>query len=325
MEERQTLVVAADGSGDYTTLSAAAAACAARPDRPVRFYLRRGIYAERPFLELADYRIEGEGPAHTVLTAGIGGRFPWPGEAKTGTFRSQTLFLGGGCAVVRGLTVQNTAGDGADAGQALAVYADAARVCMEDVALYGNQDTLFTAPLPLREREPNGFRGPRQDAPRLDTRQYYKNCTIAGNVDFIFGGANAVFDGCRILPVPHHKQVSYITAACTPAGKPGYLFAGCTVAGGCPAGSVYLGRPWRADAGVYWLDCTLSDEICPAGWDNWSDPANERTARFGEAGSTGPGAARSRAFGSVEDASQADRARAMLRAFREEFAALLEG
>ena len=37
-------------------------------------------------------------------------------------------------------------GDGEKAGQALAVYADASRVLMENVNLYGNQDTLFTAP-----------------------------------------------------------------------------------------------------------------------------------------------------------------------------------
>ena len=88
---------------------------------------------------------------------------------------------------MRNLTVQNNAGDGAKVGQALAVYADASRVLMENVNLYGNQDTLFTAPLPLQEREQNGFRGPRENTPRLDTVQYYKNCTIRGNIDFIFG------------------------------------------------------------------------------------------------------------------------------------------
>ena len=56
---------------------------------------------------------------------------------------------------------------------------------MEDVNLYGNQDTLFTAPLPLKEREEHGFRGPRENAPRLDTVQYYKNCTIRGNIDSV--------------------------------------------------------------------------------------------------------------------------------------------
>ena len=198
--ERKTLVVDESGAGDYRTLTEAVAACAATPDEPVRFYIRHGIYEERPFIELADYVIEGEYRNATVITASVGGRDPWPGEVKTGTFRSATLFLGGGRAVVRNLTVQNNAGDGAKAGQALAVYADASRVLMENVNLYGNQDTLFTAPLPLQEREKNGFRGPRENTPRLDTVQYYKNCTIRGNIDFIFGGANAVFDACRLEP-----------------------------------------------------------------------------------------------------------------------------
>ena len=157
--ERKTLVVDESGRGDYRTLAEAVAACAETPELPVRFYIKHGIYEERPFIELADYIIEGEYRNATVITASVGGRDPWPGEAKTGTFRSETLFLGGGKAVVRNLTIQNNAGDGAKAGQALAVYADASRVLMEDVNLYGNQDTLFTAPLPLQEREKNGFRG----------------------------------------------------------------------------------------------------------------------------------------------------------------------
>ena len=155
--KRKTWIVDESGAGDYRTLTEAVAACAATPDEPVRFYIRHGIYEERPFIELADYVIEGEYRNATVITASVGGRDPWPGEVKTGTFRSATLFLGGGRAVVRNLTVQNNAGDGAKAGQALAVYADASRVLMENVNLYGNQDTLFTAPLPLQEREQNGW------------------------------------------------------------------------------------------------------------------------------------------------------------------------
>lgn len=317
--ERKTLVVDESGRGDYRTLTEAVAACADTPELPVRFYIKHGIYEERPFIELADYIIEGEYRNATVITASVGGRDPWPGEAKTGTFRSETLFLGGGKAVVRNLTIQNNAGDGAKAGQALAVYADASRVLMEDVNLYGNQDTLFTAPLPLQEREKNGFRGPRENAPRLDTTQYYRRCTIRGNIDFIFGGANAVFDSCRIEPWHHKTGICYITAPSTPAGKPGYLFVDCTVAGNCAPGSVYLGRPWRADAACYWLDCSLSEEVCAGGWDNWHDPENEKTARFGEYGSTGPGSAPARAFGSVDSIAEADAQRAMLARLRAEF------
>lgn len=193
--ERKLVTVAVDGSAEFTTLTAAAAA--QDPAQPLHFVLGAGTYYERPFLELVDYIITGAGMGQTVISAGAAGRDPWPGEERTGTFRSQTLFLGGGSARLEHLTVENTAGDGADRGQALAVYADASRVCMVDVSLHGNQDTLFTAPLPLAVRQKNGFRGPRENTPRLDTKQYYRDCEISGNIDFIFGGANAVFDHCR--------------------------------------------------------------------------------------------------------------------------------
>ena len=48
--ERKTLVVDESGAGDYRTLTEAVAACAATPDEPVRFYVRHGIYKERPFI-----------------------------------------------------------------------------------------------------------------------------------------------------------------------------------------------------------------------------------------------------------------------------------
>lgn len=321
--ERKLVTVAVDGSAEFTTLTAAAAA--QNPAQPLHFVLGAGTYYERPFLELADYIITGAGMGQTVISAGAAGRDPWPGEERTGTFRSQTLFLGGGSARLEHLTVENTAGDGADRGQALAVYADASRVCMVDVSLHGNQDTLFTAPLPLAVRQKNGFRGPRENTPRLDTKQYYRDCEISGNIDFIFGGANAVFDHCRIVPVAHRGVTGYIAAASTPQGKPGYLFANCTVQGNSPAGSVYLGRPWRQYARVYWLDCDLSDEIIPLGWDNWSDPANEGTVHFGEYGSKGPGAPKASparaGYAALNDEASAQEMRAMLAEFRADFGA----
>ena len=43
----------------------------------MRFYIKHGIYEERPFIELADYIIEGEYRNATVITASVGGRDPW--------------------------------------------------------------------------------------------------------------------------------------------------------------------------------------------------------------------------------------------------------
>ena len=45
---RKIVLVCADGSGEYTTLSAAAAA--QDPAVPVQFLLGPGVYRERPFL-----------------------------------------------------------------------------------------------------------------------------------------------------------------------------------------------------------------------------------------------------------------------------------
>ena len=71
--QRKTLVVDEGGTGDYRTLTDAVAACADTPNEPVRFYIKHGIYEERPFIELADYIIEGEYRNATVLTASVGG------------------------------------------------------------------------------------------------------------------------------------------------------------------------------------------------------------------------------------------------------------
>jgi pectinesterase len=53
--------------------------------------------------------------------------------------------------------------------------------------------------------------------------------------------------------------------------------------------TIGLGRPWRAYARVVFLSTELPADLNPAGWNNWSNPANESTAYFAESNSTGPG------------------------------------
>ena len=52
---------------------------------------------------------------------------------------------------------------------------------------------------------------------------------------------------------------------------------------------VYLGRPWRPYAATVFIGCEMGKHICPAGWDNWRNPENEKTARYAEFGNTGDG------------------------------------
>ncbi|MBW3634979.1 MAG: pectin esterase, partial [Armatimonadetes bacterium] len=55
--------------------------------------------------------------------------------------------------------------------------------------------------------------------------------------------------------------------------------------------TTHLGRPWRPYASVTYLNTEMPAIIAPTGWDNWRNAENEKTARFAEYKSFGPGAA----------------------------------
>ena len=118
---------------------------------------------------------------------------------------------------------------------------DSTRAVFHRVKLLGSQDTLFCAPLPEKEREKDGFLGPRGLAPRKPTAQYYTDCEIAGDIDFIFGGGDALFENCVIRTVDNHIPHSYVTAPSGKANGLGFVFWNCDFVSDCPAGSGYLG------------------------------------------------------------------------------------
>ena len=105
----------------------------------------------------------------TRIVWGDGGRLPHPDGRPTHTFRSYTAFFRGIELRVRDLTIENDAGPGAKVGQAVAAYVDCSHTLFENVRLLSNQDTLFCAPLPEKEREKDGFLGPGRFAPRSPT------------------------------------------------------------------------------------------------------------------------------------------------------------
>ena len=83
------------------------------------------------------------------------------------------------------------------------------------------------------------------------TRQYFSDCYIAGNVDFIFGDSKAVFENCEIHSTPHDG--GFITAQSKhyPEEDSGFVFDHCKLtADPAVTGTVYLGRPWRPYATV---------------------------------------------------------------------------
>ena len=70
---------------------------------------------------------------------------------KRGTFRTPSVFIDADKFYACNLSFWNEAGQGDQVGQALAGYADGDHLVFENCRFDGHQDTLFAAPLPLKE------------------------------------------------------------------------------------------------------------------------------------------------------------------------------
>ena len=136
---------------------------------------------------------------------------------------------------------------------------------------YSSQDTLYTGASP----------------------SFFRRCVIEGQTDYIFGGANVVFDLCELRWKGYSgaTYAGYITAArqSSSGSYTGYLFNKCRVYGSSsnlPVTAGYFGRPWGATAKVMFINTTLQDKnmIHPAGWYSMSGVNPENVAGFKEYG-----------------------------------------
>jgi len=257
------LVVAADGSGQFRTVQAAIDAAPSQASKPVIIQLRPGTYHEKVTVpaQKTHLVLRGADAASTVITCND--HVGQPGITTPG---SASVLVQATDFTAENVTFENAAGY--TAGQAVALNVEGDRAIFRRCRLLGNQDVLLLA--------------------TAGSRQYYQNCYIEGTTDFIFGASIGVFDHCVIKS----KKNSFITAASTPAGQAyGFVFLDCELTADTTlAQRVYLGRPWRPHAQVVYLRCKLGRHIAPAGWDNWKNTENEKTAYFAEYKSTGPGA-----------------------------------
>lgn len=273
-----------------------------------------GVYRERPEVKVPKLTIRGQGADRTIITASLYARMPSSDIGKLGTFRTWTFRIDADEVRLSDLTIENASGSGEEIGQAVALSADGDRLCFENLKLSGCQDTLFTGPLPMKEREKRGFIGPKEFEPRRNGRQLYRRCRIEGDIDFIFGSASAYFEECELYQkrriwaepektadrhFPEGFAEGYLTAASTPESQSvGYIFNHCSVTGdpSLPDGSCYLGRPWRDGAKVVIMNSFLGAQIHPDGFSGWNCPVPKEETRYAEFQNFGPGAVDRPAF-----------------------------
>jgi pectinesterase len=259
------LVVAADGSGQFKTVQEAiSVAPTGTCAHPTVIRIKPGTYKELIYVQREKRFVElvGEEAAKTTLTYDLYAGMAGPDGKPMGTFRTASTVIDADDFSAENISFENSAGP---KGQALAIRVEGNRMAFRHCRFLGWQDTILDN------------RG----------RHYYDECYIAGHVDFIFGGGTSFFEGCEI----HCLRDGYITAASTPDDQPfGFVFSKCRITAENHEVRTYLGRPWRGFANVIYLETEMSEVVRPGGWDNWRDPAREKTARFAEFESHGAGA-----------------------------------
>ena len=237
-----------------------------------------GVYRERIIVTQNHDDITliglGKSPEDVVITNSLNAK------QAGGTFLTATVEIDGASFEADNVTFENAAGN---TGQAVAVGDRGDRSIFKHCRFLGHQDTLFAD----------------------YGRQYYVDSYIEGGVDYIFGNAAAVFERDEL----HSNGPGQITAQSrtSPDQPTGFVILDSKVtadlnappiAPGTPGAQstasahrmIGLGRPWRAYSRVVYIDTELPAEMNPAGWNNWSNPANESTAYFAESNDTGPGA-----------------------------------
>jgi pectinesterase len=264
---QKKITVAQDGSGQFRSVQAALDAVPTPNSTPVIIYVKKGIYKElvtvdarKPFITLV-----GEDKETTRITYNNHAGTVLPNGDTLNTWTCASVFIYSNDFKAENIHFENNAGF--NAGQAVAVRAEGNRLSFVNCKFTGFQDVLFLS--------------------GSGVKQFYKNCYIEGTTDFIFGAATAVFDNCHI----HSKKNSHVTAASTNSIIPfGFVFFNCKLTADSVVNKVSLGRPWSPTASVTYLHCFFDKHIVPEGWNNWRNPANEKTVRYAEYKNTGPGA-----------------------------------
>ena len=278
-----------------------------------RVWIARGDWVGQVVVDTPRVTLIGEDRRATRIVFSAASGMTAPDGKRYGTYRTPTLRVVAPGFAARNLTIANDFDGPAEmrktgprllsddpAGpQAVALMlADASDdVRLDGIDILSHQDTFFP------------------DAGR--TR--LTGCLIGGSYDFIFGAGTAIFDRCEIrsrLRPDAAQVIGYIAAPSTVIDhRLGLVFVRCRLTrdAGVTDATVYLARPWRPSKrfadGQYgnpqavgmaaYLHCWMDAHIAAAAWtEMWytDQSGNPRkmlqpeAVRFGEYGSSGPGA-----------------------------------
>ncbi|KAG2628140.1 pectinesterase-like [Panicum virgatum] len=267
------------GAGNFTTVGDAVAAAPRNLDGSGGYhliYVLAGVYEENVTVPKHSKYIMmvGDGIGQTVITGNRSVVDGWT------TFQSATFAVVGQGFVAMNMTFRNTAGPAKH--QAVALRSGADLSAFYGCSFEAFQDTLYTHSL----------------------RQFYRGCDVYGTVDYVFGNAAVVFQGCTFYSrLPMQGQSNTVTAQgrSDPNQNTGTSIQGCALvpapelaANAAFATLTYLGRPWKNFSRTVVMESYVGALVDPAGWMPWSGDFALDTLYYAEYNNTGPGADTSR-------------------------------
>ncbi|KAK1277420.1 Pectinesterase 2 [Acorus gramineus] len=269
-------VVAADGTGNYRTVSEAVAAAPKRSKRRYIIRIKAGTYIENVKVgsEKMNIAFIGDGINRTVISSG----HSFSGGWKTSS--TATVVVVGNGFMAQDITFENTAGPSGE--QAVALRCESDMSVFYRCSMVGYQDTLYAK----------------------RNRQFYRECDIYGTVDFIFGRASVVLQNCNLYarrPLPEQKITFTAEGRNSIDMESGIAIHNCTITAAPDLEVVkmlyssYLGRPWREYSRTIVMQSYLDDVIDPSGWLEWNESMSAvNTVYYREFENRGPGSSTAR-------------------------------
>ncbi|MDS0525130.1 pectinesterase family protein [Clostridium sp. SHJSY1] len=274
--DSDVILVAQDGTGDFDNIKDAVNSILKDNNKEKIVFVKNGVYHEKLLIDCPNVTLIGESADGTRISFDDSPMKKDSSGNVLGTYNDYTMQVTGDNFTGKNITIENAAGSKVGQAVSLDLIADKARFF--GCKILGYQDTLLT-----RNKTDSSTTSNIPDQPTVSVcRSYFKDCEVAGSVDYIFGAGKAVFDNCDI----HSRLGGYVTAACTPENQDyGYVFLNCKLTAESllkDKKGVYLGRPWRPYSSVAYINCSMWDHINATGWNNWGKVSNETTARYSE-------------------------------------------